>query len=76
MALVNDMSVSITVELPEDIGATLGKAAREEGVSEKVFAAKALRDYLFLRRFRNLRERMMSQSDQTYTDEEIFDIVS
>lgn len=70
------MNASLTIELPEDIRATLGKAAREEGVSDKVFAAKALRDYLFLRRFRSLRERMMAESERTYTDEEIFDIVS
>ena len=70
------MSAILTVELPEDIRSTLGKAAREDGVSEKVFAAKALKDYLFLRRFRNLRTEMMSKSEKTYTDEEIFNLVS
>lgn len=70
------MNATITVELPEDVKATLGKAAREEGVSEKIFAARALQDYLFLRRFRKLRDRMAVESDKSFTDDEIFDIVS
>ena len=70
------MSAILTVELPEEVKATLGKAAREDGVSEKVFAVRALQDYLFLRRFRKLRTQMISESEKTYTDEEVFDLVS
>ena len=70
------MSATLTVELPEDVKSTLGKAAREDGVSEKVFAVRALQDYLFLRRFRKLRTEMISESTEAYTDEEVFDLVS
>lgn len=70
------MSAILTVELPEEVKATLGKAAREDGVSEKVFAVRALQDYLFLRRFRKLRTQMISESEKNYTDEEVFDLVS
>ena len=70
------MSATLTVKLPEDVKATLGKAAREDGVSEKVLAVRALQDYLFLRRFRKLRTQMVSESEKTYTDEEVFDLVS
>ncbi len=70
------MSTVLTIDLPEDFKETLGKAAREDGVSEKVFAARALQDYLLLRRFRSLRERIMAKSEQSYSDQEIFDIVS
>lgn len=70
------MNATLTIELPEEIKTTLDKAAREEGVSENAFAARALKDYLFLRRFRKLRERMMAESEKSYTDEEIFEIVS
>ncbi len=70
------MNTTLTVELPEEVKATLGKAAREEGVSENAFAVRALQDYLFLRRFRNLRERMTTESERTFTDEEVFEIVS
>jgi len=70
------MSTTLTVELTEEVKATLGKAAREEGVSENVFVARALQDYLFLRRFRKLSERMIAESGTSYTDEEVFGIVS
>ena len=70
------MSATLTVELPEDIKSTLGKAAREDGVSEKVFAVRALQDYLFLRRFRKLRTEMIAESTKSYSDEDVFDLVS
>lgn len=70
------MNSTLTVELPEEVKATLGTAAREEGVSVNAFAVRALQDYLFLRRFRNLRGRMMAESEKSYTDEEVFNLVS
>ncbi len=70
------MSAILKIDLPDDVKATLGKAAREDGVSENVFTVKALQDYLFLRRFRTLRERMSAASDRSYTDEEVFELVS
>ena len=70
------MSATLIVELHEDIKSTLCKVAREDGVSEKVFAVRALQDYLFLRRFRKLRTEMISDSEKTYADEEVFAIVS
>ena len=48
------MSATLTIDLPEDVKTTLGKAAREDGVSENAFAARALEDYLRLRRFKKL----------------------
>lgn len=70
------MSATLTIDLPEDVRKTLGKAASEQGISESAFAARALQDYLFLKRFRTLRERMIAESDKSYTDEDIFDLVS
>ncbi|MFZ1700573.1 MAG: hypothetical protein WBO10_10715 [Pyrinomonadaceae bacterium] len=70
------MSATLTVELPEDVRSTLGKAAREDGISEKAFAVRALQDYLFLRRFRKLRTEMITESEKTYTDNRIFALVS
>lgn len=70
------MSATLTIDLPENVRVTLGNAARADGVSEPVYAAKALQDYLFLRRFRTLRERMIAKSEKSYTDEEIFELVS
>lgn len=70
------MNATLTIDLPVEARASLDQAAREEGVSENTYAAKALQDYLFLRRFRSLRERMIAASAKPYTDEEVFELVS
>jgi len=48
------MSATLTLDLPKEIRDSLDKAAVEEGVSETTLAERALKDYLFLRRFRKL----------------------
>ncbi len=70
------MSASITIELPEETKAALDEAVREEGVTTSKFVAAALKDYLFIRRFRSLRERMMAESNEAYTDQDVFDRIS
>lgn len=70
------MNSTITIELPDETKAALDEAVQEEGVSPNNFVAKALKDYLFIRRFRNLRERMLSESAETSTDQDVFDSVS
>jgi metal-responsive CopG/Arc/MetJ family transcriptional regulator len=70
------MSQTITIDLPEETKAALDDAVREDGVSQEELVEKALRDYLFIRRFKNLRERMMAQSPEPYTDQDVFDQVS
>jgi predicted transcriptional regulator len=70
------MSATIRIELPEDIKAALDNAVLEEGMSEGALIEKALKDYLFVRQFRSLRERMMSEAGRTLTDEDVFDLVS
>jgi len=70
------MSQTIVVNLPEEIKDALDDAVREEGVSQNELVEKALKDYLFIRRFRNLREQMQAQSPDAYTDQEVFDQVS
>lgn len=70
------MSKSITLELPEKVESALTEATLEEGLSREAIVAKALDDYLFIRKFRRLRDRMLSQAERDYTDDEIFDAVS
>jgi metal-responsive CopG/Arc/MetJ family transcriptional regulator len=70
------MSQTIVVDLPEETKSALDDAVREEGLSQNELVEKALKDYLFIRRFRNLREQMMAQSSNAYTDQEVFDQVS
>jgi predicted transcriptional regulator len=69
------MSQSIIINLPEDTKNALDAAASEEGLSESAFIEKALSDYLFVRRFRSLRDRMMSQRNDI-TDQDVFNLVS
>ncbi|MDT4895461.1 MAG: hypothetical protein QOH25_538 [Acidobacteriota bacterium] len=70
------MSETIIIDLPEETRAALDAAIREEGVSQNELIERALKDYLFIRRFRNLRERLMAQAPETYTDQDVFDRVS
>ena len=69
------MSQTITISLPDDTRSALDDAATEDGLSESALIEKALSDYLFIRRFRSLRERMMSEG-KTLTDQNVFDLVS
>src|SRR6266852_4981646 len=69
------MSQMITISLPDETRTALDDAANEEGLSENALVEKALSDYLFIRRFRNLRERLMSQG-KDLTDQNVFDFVS
>ena len=69
------MSQMITISLPDETRTALDDAANEEGLSENALVEKALSDYLFIRRFRNLRERLMSQG-KDLSDQDVFDLVS
>jgi predicted transcriptional regulator len=69
------MSQSIEINLPDETKSALDRAAGEEGVSESALIEKALTDYLFLRQFRNLRERMVAR-DSAPTDQDVFDLIS
>ena len=70
------MSESIVIDLSEDTKTALDHATREEGVSRNELIDRALKDYLFIRRFRGLRQRMMAEGPETYTDQNVFDRVS
>ena len=69
------MSQMITISLPDETRTALDDAANEEGLSENALVEKALSDYLFIRRFRSLRERLMSQG-KDLNDQDVFDLVS
>jgi predicted transcriptional regulator len=69
------MSQMITISLPDETRTALDDAANEEGLSENALVEKALSDYLFIRQFRNLRERLMSKG-KDLIDQDVFDLVS
>jgi metal-responsive CopG/Arc/MetJ family transcriptional regulator len=70
------MKGAITITLPEDVESALEEATREEGLSSDELIKKAVADYLFVRKFRLLRERMMAETEKAYTDQDVFDLIS
>jgi metal-responsive CopG/Arc/MetJ family transcriptional regulator len=72
------MRETITVSLPQDLKEALDRVVAEEGVSRSDVVRDSLRDYLFIRRFRALRARMMARARTkgVFTDEDVFGRVS
>ena len=72
------MRETLTISLPQAVRRELDKVAKEEGVSRSDVLRQSLEDFLFVRRFRRLRLRMMAsaQAEGVYTDEDVFTRVS
>jgi metal-responsive CopG/Arc/MetJ family transcriptional regulator len=72
------MRQTVAISLPEDIKEALDKACEEEGVSRSDLVRDSVRDYLFYRRFRALRARLLAKAKAQgiYTDEDVFGRVS
>ncbi|MBA3584140.1 MAG: ribbon-helix-helix protein, CopG family [Gemmatimonadetes bacterium] len=72
------MRTTISISLPEEVRNELDEATRAEGLSRSDLVRRALRDYLFVRKFRRLREQTMAQARAKgiFTDEDVFDRVS
>lgn len=72
------MRETITISVPEDIKSELDKIVRDEGISRSEVIRESLRDYLFVRRFRQLRARMIAkaQAQGIFTDEDVFKRIS
>ena len=72
------MKKTVTISLPQAVRRELDRVAKEEGVSRSDVLRQSLEDFLFVRRFRRLRQRMMAaaQAEGVYTDEDVFTRVS
>lgn len=72
------MQETMTITLPTEIRMTLDDVTRRENVSSSELIKEAIKEYLFFRRFRLLRERMIpkAQNQGIYTDQDVFDRVS
>lgn len=72
------MLETITVTLPQELEPAFKDAIQEEGVSPNEFVSAAVKEYLFIRQFRLLRERMIVQAQARgiYTDQDVFERVS
>jgi predicted transcriptional regulator len=67
-----------TVTLPADVRQALDEFARREGLAPEEVVGRAIREHLFLRQFRSLRERMSAKARNQgiATDQDVFDRVS
>ena len=68
------MRESISISLPKDLKAELDDAVRVEGVSRSDVVREAVREYLFIRRFRALRQELIPYAEAAgvFTDEDVF----
>lgn len=72
------MRETISVSLPEEIKTALDSLSEAENRSRSEVVREALRDYIFVRRFRRLRGRMipLAEGKGIFTDEDVFERVS
>ena len=72
------MRTTITISLPREMRTELDTLSREEGVSRSDIVREGLRGYLFVRRFRRLRRKMVEKASRRgiFTDQDIYDRVS
>lgn len=74
------MSVSIVLDLSDEIRSALDEATRDEGLSANELIGRELKNYLFVRRFRQLRaetlEHMRATGQGDLSDEDVFRLVS
>jgi len=72
------MGQTISVSVPDDVRADLDRVTKCEGLSRSAVLRDALREYLFIRKFRALRSRMVPKAEATgiRTDQDVFDRVS
>jgi metal-responsive CopG/Arc/MetJ family transcriptional regulator len=72
------MRSTITVSLPREVRKDLDRFSQAEGVSRSEIVRESVRDYLFLRRFRSMRKRMLPRAAArgVHTDQDVFDRVS
>ena len=72
------MRETVTISLPRAVRRELDRVAKEEGISRSDVLRQSLEDFLFARRFRQLRQRMMAaaQAQGIFTDDDVFNRVS
>ncbi len=72
------MRESISISLPEELKTELDRVTESEGISRSDLVREAVREYLFARRLRSLRQELMpyAEAQGIYTDEDVFRVVS
>jgi predicted transcriptional regulator len=72
------MSETVTISLPSELRQALDEMAQKEGISTDDVVGQAIKEHLFSRRFRLLRDRLAARarSQGIVTDEDVFERVS
>ncbi|MDA1049151.1 MAG: hypothetical protein O3C40_01550 [Planctomycetota bacterium] len=72
------MAQPVSVTLPADVQQAVDELSRAEGVSADEVVCRAVKQHVFLRQFRSLRERLSAKakSQGIVTDQDVFDRVS
>lgn len=70
------MRETITISIPDELKEEVDKIVRAEGISRSDVVRESLRDYLFIRRFKLLRARLLAKAQGIYTDEDVFKKIS
>jgi len=72
------MRETITETLPAGMKPAIDDVTQKEGISSTELVTQALEEYLFFRRFRLLREKMIqkAQAQGILNDQDVFDRVS
>lgn len=72
------MRESISISLPEEMKEALDRLSETEGVTRSDVVREALHEYIYVRRLRKLRSRLMpyAEAQGVYTDEDVFREVS
>jgi hypothetical protein len=70
------MEDTLTITLTPELRAILDNLIHIEGVSPETLVQNAMADYLFIRQFRALRSQLIQKAQASYTDDDIFKMVS
>jgi predicted transcriptional regulator len=70
------MEDTLTITLTPELKTILENLTQTEGISPESLMQAAIEDYLFVRRFRALRFYLLQKAQTSYTDEDIFEMVS
>jgi metal-responsive CopG/Arc/MetJ family transcriptional regulator len=72
------MRQSISISLPDRTKDELDRYVGERGLTRSDAVREAVQEYLFIRRFRELRRRLMpyAEAQGIYTDEDVFREIS
>ena len=72
------MAQSMTLRLADEVKMQLKRISKQDGLSVSDVARKAIEDYVWIRQFRRLRQKMLPYAERKgiFTDEDVFRIIS